>query len=247
MNRLEYMERRATLLKPTSDALDLRTVMDFVELEQERWAYKQELLRRAGDPLASFLTGTNVELLYASTAPGTAKNTFTAEVQINDTAGMGVQAHLPPDFWLPNKAQSIGRGLRVVARGILSSTATPTYTFTLRLGTAGNTTAAIALGSAALTTGSGVTNQMFEFEGDFILEAIGAAGANSTGRGTGLLACGGLASPFSYPLWGGAASPGTVATVDTSITNYFNFNAACSASSASNTITLQQLLVFGLN
>lgn len=194
----------------------------------------------------SFLTGTSQELIYASTSAGTAKASFTSEVLINDTTGMGVQAHLPADFWLPNKS-SVGRGITIRARGILSSTATPTYTFTVRLGTAANTTAAIVLGSAALTTGSGVTNAEWLFEGDIILEAIGAAGANSTVRGKGSLESGGLASPFWYALNGSAASPGTVATVDTSITNYINFNVTCSASSASNTITLQQLLVFGLN
>lgn len=195
----------------------------------------------------SFLTGTNTELLYASLNAGTAKNTFTAEAQINDTAGMGVQYHLPPDFFLPSPKPAIGQALRIVARGILSSTATPTYTFTIRGGAAGSTTAAILLGSAALTTGSGVTNQMFEIEGDIVLTSLGAAGANTTVRGTGQLRCGGLASPFMYPLYGGAASPGTVATFDTSIANYINVNVACSASSASNTITLQQLLVYGLN
>ena len=55
----------------------------------------------------------------------------------------------------------------------------------------------------------------------------------------------GLAAPYIYPLWGGGATPGTVATVDHSIANYINFNVACSASSASNSITLQQLLVLG--
>lgn len=195
----------------------------------------------------SFLTGTSTELIYASTSAGTAKASFTTEVLINDTAGMGVQAHLPPDFWLPNKAQSIGRGIRVVARGILSSTLTPTYTFTLRSGAAASTTAAILLGSAAITTGSGVTNQVWEFEGDVILESIGAAGANSTVRGTGLIKSPGVASPFMYSLFGGAASPGTVATLDTSITNYFNFNVTCSANSASNSIQIQQLLILGFN
>jgi hypothetical protein len=194
----------------------------------------------------SFITGTNTELLYASTAAGTAKNTFTAETTLNDTAGMGAQVHLPPDFWL-SAPNSVGRGIRIVARGILSSTATPTYTFSVRLGAAGSTTAAIVLGTAALTTGSGVTNQLWELEGDVILTTLGAAGTNSTVRGIGLLDCGGLASPFSYPAWGGAASPGTVATVDTTITNYININVACSASSASNSIQLLQLLVFGLN
>lgn len=195
----------------------------------------------------SFLTGTNQELIYASTSAGTAKASFTTEVKINDTTGMGVQCHLPADFWQPNKAQSIGRGIRIVARGIVSSTGTPTYTFTCRGGAVDSITSAILLGSAALTTGSGIANQLWEFQGDVILESIGAAGANSTIRGIGLLACGGLASPFSYALYGGAATPGTATTFDTSITNYINFNVACSASSASNTITIQQLLVFGLN
>lgn len=194
----------------------------------------------------SFLTGTSAECIYANTASGTAKNTFTTEVQINDVAGMGAQAALPPYFWAPGP-YGIGKTVRVIARGILSSTGTPTYTFSLRLGAAGSTTAAIVLGSAALTTGSGVTNQLWEFEGDVIMRAMGAAGANSTVQGLGLLQCGGLASPFSYGLFGGAASPGTVATVDTSIENFFNFNVACSASSASNTITLLQLEVWGLN
>lgn len=193
----------------------------------------------------SFLTGTNTELIYASVAAGAAKATFTTEVQINDTATMGVQAHLPPDFFLPNSA-NIGKSVRIVARGILSSTATPTYTFTVRGGAAGAVTGAILLGSAALTTGSGVTNQVFEFQGEFTLKTIGAAGANSTIVGTGLLLSPGTANKID-PIYGGGATPGTVATFDTSITNYINFNVACSASSASNSITLQQLLVFGLN
>jgi hypothetical protein len=195
----------------------------------------------------SFLTGTNVELLYANTAAGTAKNTFTSEVQINDTAGMGAQASLPA-FFFPSSPTTAGKSLRIVARGIFSTTGTPTFTFTCRLGAAGSTSAAIVLGSAALTTGSGVANQLFEFEGDVTLSApSGAAGANTTARGTGLIQSPGLASPFSGALFGGAASPGTVATVDTSITNYVNFNVACSVSSASNTITLLHLMVFGLN
>lgn len=192
----------------------------------------------------SFVTGTSTELIYVNTASGTAKNTFTTEVQINDTAGMGTQAELPPFFFAP--PYGVGKALRIRACGILSSTATPTYTFTLRLGAAASVTAAIILGSAALVTGATVTNQLWEFEGDVVMRAIGT-GANSTVQGLGTLTSGGLASPFTYPLFGGAASPGTVATVDTSITNFLNFNVACSASSASNSIQLLQLEVFGLN
>lgn len=195
----------------------------------------------------SFLTGTNTEVIYANTTAGTAKASFTSEVAINDTAGMGVQAHLPPDFFLPNPNQ-VGRGLRIVARGILSSTGTPTYTFTVRSGTAGSTSAAILLGSAALTTGSGVTNQPWELQGDVFLVSQGAAGANSTLRGMGTIISPGLASPFIYGVGAGASlTTPTVATFSADITNYINFNVTCSASSASNSIQLQQLIVYGLN
>lgn len=193
----------------------------------------------------SFVTGTACELLYASTAVSAAKASWTTEVTCNDTTTMGVQARIPADFWLPN-SNSVGRGLRIVARGILSSTGTPTYTFTIRSGTAAAINTAILLGTAALTTGSGVTNQIWEMQGDVILTTMGAAGNNSTVRGVGTFISPGTANKID-PAWGGGATPGTVATVDTSITNFVNFNIACSASSASNTVTIQQLLVFGLN
>lgn len=248
MKQLEYMRERAHLFDKVGDGLvegsDLLVLRD---LEAARWNTRFKALEAKGDPLASFITGTNVETIYNSTAAGTAKNTFTSEVLINDTAGMGALGKIPAAIYGESKARALGVGVRIVARGILSSTGTPTYTFSTRGGTAANTTAAIMLGSAALTTGSGVSNQMWEFEGDIALEALGAAGANSTIRGIGMICCGGLASPFTYPVWGGAASPGTVATFDASIDNFINFNVTCSASSASNTITIQQLWLYGLN
>lgn len=194
----------------------------------------------------SFLTGTNVELIYASTTAGTAKASFTSEVQINDTAGMGVQAHIPPDFFPPNPT-AIGRGIRIVARGVLSSTATPTYTFTIRSGTAGNTSAAILLGSAALTTGSGVTNQPWELQGDIFLTAQGAAGANSSVRGTGMIICPGLATTVAGVGANASLTTPVATTFDCSITNYVNLNVTCSASSASNSIQVTSLQLYGLN
>lgn len=194
----------------------------------------------------SFLTGTNCELIYANTTAGTAKASFTSEVQINDTSGMGVQAHIPPDFFLPNQGQA-GRGLGIIARGVLSSTGTPTYTFTIRSGTAGNTSAAILLGSAALTTGSGVSNQPFELRGEVFLVSQGAAGANSSVRGTGMIICPGLATTIAGVGANASLTTPVATTFDCSITNFINFNVTCSASSASNTITLSSLQLYGLN
>lgn len=193
----------------------------------------------------SFLTATNPELLYVSTLAGAAKASFTSEFQINDTATMGYQASIPPYFW-QNNPTNIGKSLFIKAYGILSSTGTPTYTFSARLGSAGSTSAAIILGSAALTTGSGVSNQIWDFEGYVTMKTLGVAGANSTVLGVGRIVSPGTANKID-PLYGGAASPGTVATVDTSIQNFVNFNVACSASNASNSITLQYLAVWGLN
>lgn len=199
----------------------------------------------------SFLTGTNTELIYASTAVGIAKNTFTTETALNDEATMGPQAYLPVGFWLPSKA-NLGRGIRIVARGIASSTATPTYTFSVRLAaTAAATSGPIILGTAALTTASGIANVPWTLEGDVVLEAVGTTAGTATVRGIGVLTSTGygVAAPTmsSYAVWGSAASPGTVATVSQAVINFITFNVACSASSASNTITLQQLLVYGLN
>lgn len=194
----------------------------------------------------SFLTGTNTELVYASTTAGTAKNTFTSEAQINDVAGMGVQCHLPPDFWPPSPT-AVGKGIKIIARGIISTTGTPNITLTIRSGAAGSTSAAILLGTAALATSSGITNQPWELQGDIFLVSQGAAGANSTVRGTGMLICPGLATAVVGAGANASLTTPTATTFDASITNYINVNATFSASNASNSIQIQSLQVYGLN
>ena len=193
----------------------------------------------------SFITGTSAELLYQNITSGTAKNTFTAEAVINDTAGMGPQAQIPPYFFDPSYGRA--KSLMIIASGILGTTSAPTFTFTIRLGASG-TSGPIILGSAALTAATTVSNKLWTVTGIVTARTLGAAGANSTLMGIGQVESpGGLASPFSGELWGGAAQPGTIATVDISITNFINFNVACGTSNASNTITLLSLSVFGLN
>jgi len=191
----------------------------------------------------SFLTGTNCELIYQSVKPATAKNTFTAEALINDVAGMGPQPILPPFFFLPSG--SLSKGIRIMARGIISTTVTPTFQLVARLGGAAAITGPIIGQSPALTTGSGIANLLFELELDAFMETLGGAGANSTMRGLGLLA----GAPFTIQgsVFGGGATPGTIATVDISITNYVNISAVCGTSSVSNAIQLLSLSVYGLN
>lgn len=191
------------------------------------------------------ITGTVLELIYANTASGAAVNTFTAERTLFTTAEMGERPVIPPYYFAPNAG--VAGGIRIVAKGILSTTGAPTYTWTIRLGTNGNTTAVIALGTAALTAGTTQTNVGWELQGDIIVRTLLTAGASSTIQGVGMISSPlGLASPFAAAAWGNAAQPGTVATFDPSITNYVNVNIACGTSSVSNSITLTQLLVIGL-
>lgn len=222
-----------------------------LDLDYEQWrAQRHRFIARDGQVLkvptiggGSFTTGTQTEVIYSNQNAGTAKNTFTAEAQINDTAGMGTQMTVPRACF---EARTVRTStIRFVARGILSSTATPSFTWTVRfVSTAG----VIVAGTAALVTLTGITTQLWEMEWDTQLTISAAAGNNSTVRSAGLLSGpAALASPGVYAVWGNAAQPGTVATVDVTIDNLVFFDSTCTASSASNGITLLQLIAQGMN
>jgi hypothetical protein len=105
--------------------------------------------------------------------------------------------------------------------------------------------------SAAASTTVSLTNSNWELEGDVIMVTPGAAGsASSTVCGVGAFYSSLLSQSVplngTKPCYGGGASPGTV-SIQTDITQYINVTCTCNTSNASNTVTLQQLLVFGLN
>lgn len=174
--------------------------------------------------------------LYRSGAAGAAQASFTSERVLHTVAEMGPRPQIPANFVLPGGEREFS--FRYWAQGVFSSTGTPTYTWTLRLGANASTSAAIIAGTAASTTGSGISNLAWRCEAEITFVTIADAGANSTVRGTGLLWTSGLATnPVPFNASASATAP-TVATVDTSIANFFDLNITCSASSASNTITL---------
>src|SRR4051812_37276505 len=101
----------------------------------------------------SFLTGTSSELLYASTTTGTQLATFTTEDDLMKTLPPVI---IPAGFFYNMSAT--GKSLRVKAMGRLGTTATPTFTFSVRLLTSTTWSAAgVVWSSAAITAGSGVT------------------------------------------------------------------------------------------
>jgi hypothetical protein len=193
--------------------------------------------------------GSYSELLYASNTTGATLATFTTEVQANTAATMGMQPSLPPNYFRQDSA--VNRAIKVVARGILATTGVATYTFTVRGGPVGpQITGPILAGTGALSSLSTATTSLWTFEVDIVFKTLGA-GPSGTGNSTltavGELNCPGIAATANCAVYGGAASPGTLSTFDPRIENFINFNIACGTSNAANTITLQQLMIYGLN
>jgi hypothetical protein len=185
------------------------------------------------------------EMFFQNFADHTALGTFTAEASL--LAGTNRQAVIPRGFFSKQ-----GKALRITAAGVLSSTGTPTYLFTNRLGAtqgASDLTGTAVGVSAAITTGSGVSNQGWSLILDIVCRTPGQGANNTT------LSCfgwvksgGGLASPFEYMLTpGGGASATWTATVNNAVDLYPNLSVTCSASSASNTITCKEYKVEALN
>jgi hypothetical protein len=245
---------------PLRTELEIEQAITHRDLDYELWRARRYVFmpdhgRIRALPVvagASGITGTWGELIYSNPLVGTAKNTFTTEFAINDTAGMGPLMTLPAEFFTPGNMR--GKTLRVVARGVQLGTAStpPTWLWTFRfnptLTPAVPPTGPIIAGGIAAVTGTTTANTLWEAEFDlqFTLEA--AAGNNSTLRGLGFLTSPrGLVSPFGMDLFGGAASPGTVATFDWSVQNTLTVGITCGTSLAANQMQLLDLLVFGLN
>ena len=248
------------LLAPRTEQ-EIEHSLTHFDLDRELWEANRRnfvLDRRSGLVLpyrpvrggGSGLSGSFAECLYSNPLAVTAKASFTTEFMINDTTGMGAAPVLPAFFFWPGKAR--GKHVRIVARGIASVTGTPTWVWTFRLNPV--VTPAVPptgpnVGSdSAATALSGVTNQLWEAELDVQFRLEGAPGNNSTLVGLGLVSAPGLFTPAATSsLFGGSASPGTVATFDYSLLNTLTVGSTCSASSASNSIQLLQLFVYDMN
>jgi hypothetical protein len=205
------------------------------------------------DPLAgqgviimSGLTGTWTECLYKNAAVGAQAAVNTTEAQLNTTATMGPQPVLPAGFFT-SRPQAIGQAIRIVARGVLSTTTgPPTFGILVRANAAVNSIAGnVWLGTsstAAVTISQ--TNVYWELEGTVTVSIMGS-GANSTVRGVGRMISPALTTPFITTAWGGQASPGTVASVDLTVPYYLSVSYV--SSSASNSCSLNEFEVYGLN
>jgi len=215
---------------------------DFGILQARRLARRRNSFRN------SFLTGTVSELIFANRSDFTALASFTSEASL--IAGTNQQPVIPALFF--NDLKGFGRTISIVARGVLSSTSTPTYTFQFRLGTTAGSTflSGTSIGvSAAITTGSSITNKWWEARLDLSCYTPGIGTGNTTLSGSGFVRSpSGFASPFTFPMLPTTPDTATwTSVIDAALTQHLNFSVTCSSSSASNTIQCKQLYVHGLN
>jgi hypothetical protein len=191
----------------------------------------------------STVTNTFHELLYVSVATGTQLNTFTTEDQLQKTLP---HVKLPAGFF--EGAGLPGKSLKVKALLRVGTTATPTFTYSVRLLTSTTWSAAGVVWSSAAITHGTVTLAPVELEFDLTCSIVGAGGAaNSTVRGIGSVRAGTAFAAgggvFSIP----AANTAFTNVIDTSIAQYLYLSVACGTSSASNLAQLELLKVYGEN
>jgi len=190
----------------------------------------------------SWTTGTQTELLAANTANGSAANTFSSAQYIGAQTGAG---YLPANFFLPNLG--VGKSLLIKAFGVISTTSTPNFTMAVTLNTTQGTynSSGILATTAATAQGSGESNVPWELE---VLATCTATGASGTmladgmwkvyPTGTSLIAARCSSS---------TANPNTALTISTESAYYVELAGTWSASSSSNSVTVYNVAVIGLN
>lgn len=192
----------------------------------------------------SFFSGTQAELLYVLPAPVT-KNTFTTIAAISGVAGTNPVCSIPPGFLTNENPNPIGKTLLLEAFGTIANTAAATFAAALNVNptvatSTGNLAVAGALAPTAATvcpfhlkayitcTAFATSTATYQINGLWRVESVASGGVPTAAA---------QCSGFS----------GSIASLDPRVTQYVELFGTWSASSASNTTTLQQMVLHGLN
>jgi hypothetical protein len=187
---------------------------------------------------------TQPELLYTLNGAVT-KNTYTTEAAFSGVAGTNTVCSLPPGYFALDNPDPVGRSLWVKAKGTIANTAAATFAVNLGLDTTPGTKAnSLAVYAATAPTAS--VTALWDFEAWYTCTAFATSTVSiqvnghwtqsATASGA-ALGTGGLRSDFQ----------GLITGVDPRVQWYLELFGTWSASSASNTTTLQQMFLWGLN
>ena len=215
---------------------------DLLAIERANRLLRREHARRLGGQTQGY-----TELLFSNYADFTAVASTAAEASL--LSGVARQPYLSSGYFTDKKG--LMRTIKLIARGVFSTTGTPTIIFQVRMGTtAGSSTltgASVGV-TAAITTGNNTTNGWWHLELDLTCSFPGIGTGNATLFGSGYAMSPAFASPFIYPLE--PTTPNTATWTQTfagELNQYINLSMTWSASSASNTITCKQLFLLGLD
>lgn len=192
----------------------------------------------------SFTTGTVVEQLYSLSASVT-KNTYTTIAAYTGVAGTNTVAYIPAGFFNNTNPNPLGRGLYLELFGTIANTAAATFanaininptvatsTNNITINTAYTPTASVTAPfwvKASITCTAFATSTMtLRIDGDVKYQSVAAGGAPSTAAQS-------------------AGFGGTWTGLDPRVTQYVELFGTWSASSASNTTTVNQFRLFGTN
>lgn len=192
----------------------------------------------------SFYTGTQTEVLYSLSSPIT-KNTYTTEAAFSGVLGTNTVCKVPGGLFGGEVPNPVGRSMSLFTAGTIANTAAATFAVNLGFDpTAGTKANAVAV-NAAYTPTSAVTAPWFllafytctafatstfslQVNGWIRYESVASGGAPTTAAQE-------------------AGFQASITGMDPRVDNYIELFGTWSASSASNTTTLQQMILSGLN
>ena len=192
----------------------------------------------------SFYSGTVMELLYSMPASIT-KNTYTTIAAYTGVAGTNTICSIPAGFFNNTNPNPIGRALKFEAYGTIANTAAATFANAINVNpTVATTTGNIVINTAYTPTASVTAN--------FSVRAEITCTAFLTSTMT--LQCNGEVKYMSVAAGGAPAATaqevgfsGTWTSLDPRVTQYVELFGTWSASSASNTTTVNQMRLYGCN
>ena len=190
----------------------------------------------------SWTTGTQAEAIGSNSAVGSAYASSTTATAVSPATGAG---YSPANFWL--LPYGVGKRLWVKAFGVLGTTSTPNLT----VGVTANTTqgtynsSAIVATSAVTAQASSVTNVPWELD---VMITCATTGGSGTFLSFGVFKVYTASTTIqSMRVSSSTANPNTAFTLSTESAYYWEMFATWGTNSASNTLTVYDYSVYGMN
>ena len=194
----------------------------------------------------SFTTGTCAEVMWNNQSDGSANASTNSETAM--MTGLADQPFTPAGYFSGKPGRQ--RQVRLHAKGVGSTTGTPTVVGQWRMGTTQGVTqtGGTSIGqNVALACASGAANLLWETVLDCVCTISGMGSGNATLEVSGWLG-GPLFLSLQAQMVPSSGSPAAwLATFDSTVEQFFVFNWTWSASSASNTATLKHGSMLGMN